>query len=105
MKWILASFLFSVFAWAEVPEHLYLKEAPPVQLPNSAKYMVYLETSENPVGKRSPRPFWIEHFEIPLASLQEDIGAKMDPRVRASMIFENAEGVKMVRWILNPEDT
>ncbi len=105
MKSIILSLFFSVLAWAEVPEHLYLKEAPPVQLPNSARYMVYLETSENPVGKRSPRPFWIEHLEIPLASLQEDIGLKMDPRVRESMIFENAEGVKMVRWILNPEDS
>lgn len=105
MKILILSLLLSVFAWAEVPEHLYLKEAPPVELPNSAKYLVYLETSENPVGKRSPRPFWIEHFEIPLAALQEDIGAKMDPKIRASMIFENADGVKMVRWILNPEDT
>lgn len=105
MKTLVLSLLISVFAWAEVPEHLYLKETPPVQLPNSARYLVYLETSENPVGKRSPRPFWIEHFEIPLASLKEDIGAKMDPKIRDSMIFENAEGVKMVRWILNPEDT
>ncbi|MCC2677824.1 MAG: hypothetical protein K0R29_400 [Pseudobdellovibrio sp.] len=105
MKTLILSLLFSVLAWAEVPEHLYLKEAPPIQLPNSARYMVYLETSENPVGKRSPRPFWIEHLEIPLASLQEDIGAKMAPEIRESMIFQNAEGVKMVRWILNPEDT
>lgn len=105
MKTFIFTLLISLLAWAEVPEHLYLKHAPPVQLPNSARYLVYLETSENPVGKRSPRPFWIEHLEIPLASLQEDIGEKMNPKVRQSMIFENAEGVKMVRWILNPEDT
>lgn len=107
MKWSLLffSFLFSVLTWAEVPERLYLNTAPPVALPNSARYMVYLETSENPVGRRSPRPFWIEHLEIPLRYLQEDKGERLDRRVHESMLFTNDQGEKTVRWILNPEDT
>ena len=97
--------LFAIGVLAEVPEHLYLKTAPPVQLPNAARYMVYLETNANPVGVRSAKPFWIEHLEIPLTFLEQDKGFKLNKLVYDSMVFTNANGEKIVRWILNPEDT
>lgn len=102
-------FLFLVFiaaqALANVPEELYLKTTPPVQLPMAARYMVYLENKQNPAGTKSEKPFWIEHIEIPLSYIQEDAGKGLNQQIHESLLFTNSEGVKMVRWILNPEDT
>ena len=97
--------IFSICAWAQVPEELYLKSTPPVQLPMAAKYMVYLENKQNPAADKSEKPFWIEHIEIPLSYLQEDAGKGLNQQIHESLLFTNSEGIKMVRWILNPEDT
>lgn len=90
--------------FADVPERLLLKDAPPVELPVSATVMVKMETEANPAQVRSPHPFWMEYFEIPLTALEQDAGLGLDPKIQQSMVFEK-HGMPHVRWLLNPEDT
>lgn len=66
--------------------------------------LVQFETRANAAGARSAEKVAIEHYEIPLKSLEKDIADRIPPNVRDSLIFEK-NGEKHVRWIINPEDT
>lgn len=66
--------------------------------------LVRFETRGNAVASRSDAMIPIEHYEIPLESLESDISMRIPIDVRDSLIFEKA-GKKYVRWLINPEDT
>lgn len=104
LRFLVLIVLFCATARAEVPESMYLQGPPPVVLPPAARQLIEWETQSNAAAQRSPRPFWIEHLEIPLDALDADISKQIDSRVQHSLIFEKG-GKKFVRWILNPEDT
>lgn len=70
----------------------------------SAEYLVHYETKANAVSTRDKNPIPMPHFEIPLSLLEIDFAKRLSPEIRDQLIFEK-EGVSMVRWILNPEDT
>ena len=89
---------------AQIPSNLTMDLAPPRSLPYSAKLYVDMETKFNPNSVRDNRPFWIEHLEIPIELLEEDVGRGLDAGVHNSLVFSK-EGKKYLSWILNPEDT
>ncbi len=62
------------------------------------------ETTANGAGERSAELFDLEHYEIPLRYLSQDLAEGLDPRIRDSLIFEK-DGEAYVRWVVNPEDT
>ena len=66
--------------------------------------LVLFETSANAVSIRSSKAIPMPHFEIPLSLLEVDFAERFSPKIRDQLIFE-VDGVKMVRWVLNPEDT
>jgi hypothetical protein len=66
--------------------------------------LVRFETKGNAVANRSDAMIQIEHYEIPLDSLESDISKRIPADVRDSLIFEKG-GKKYVRWLINPEDT
>ncbi len=69
-----------------------------------AKYLVHYETKANAVSNRDNSPIPMPHFEIPLNLLELDFADRLSAKIRDQLVFE-VDGVKMVRWILNPEDT
>jgi len=66
--------------------------------------LVQFETKSNAVSTRSNELIAIEHFEIPMDQLEQDISSRIPQDVRDSLIFERG-GKKYVRWLINPEDT
>lgn len=91
-------------AFTQVPDHAWIQGEPPVQLTRQARLFVEAETQFNPLEKRSMKPFWIPHLEIPVQFVTEDKGLGLDPKILESMTFE-ADGVRYVRWVMNPEDS
>ena len=71
---------------------------------HNAHQLVRWETKANAVSNRSDELIRIEHYEIPLRLLQQDIDATLDSTMKESLIFEK-DGEKFVRWVINPEDT
>lgn len=66
--------------------------------------LVTFETKANAVASRSNQKIILEHFEIPLELVEANVALRAPPQFVQSMIFEK-NGKKLVRWILNPEDT
>lgn len=73
-------------------------------LTDSAQKLVRFETKANAVSTRDDAPTEMPHYEIPLSMLELDFADRFSPDIVKHLIFEK-NGVKMVRWILNPEDT
>lgn len=99
-----ALLLVPTLLFAQVPERLLIKGEPAVKLSRAAQVLVDAETKSNMVVTRSNAPFRVEHIEIPLSLLGELRAQELDPKIRESMVFKK-DGVDMVRWVLNPEDT
>jgi len=70
----------------------------------SVRRLVDMETLRNATASRSNKPIPLEHYEIPLKIIKQDISERMPPKVRDALIFTK-DGEEYVRWILNPEDT
>lgn len=73
-------------------------------IPENAHQLVTWETKANGVSTRSNEVIRVDHYEIPLKLLQQDIDKTLDPNMKNSLIFEK-NGEKYVRWVINPEDT
>ncbi len=70
----------------------------------SAKLLINYETQANGAGIRSNQLVSIPHFEIPLNMVARDVTESFEKDFAKHMIFVR-DGVRYVRWILNPEDT
>ncbi|GIL17311.1 MAG: hypothetical protein BroJett040_10620 [Oligoflexia bacterium] len=70
----------------------------------NAKALVFFETRSNAAAIRSNESLMIPHFEIPLDLLEVNFADRFSENIQKHLIFER-DGVKFVRWILNPEDT
>ncbi len=70
----------------------------------NAHQLVTWETKANAVSTRSNQLIRLEHYEIPMRLLQQDIEETLDSQMKDSLIFEK-NGEKYVRWVINPEDT
>jgi hypothetical protein len=70
----------------------------------NAQQLVTWETKANAVSTRSNQVIRLEHYEIPLRLLQQDVEETLDQNMKDSLIFEK-NGEKYVRWVINPEDT
>lgn len=66
--------------------------------------LVNFETKANAVALRNNEKQIIHHYEIPLELLEADIAKNADPNYLKALTFTR-DGVKYVRWVLNPEDT
>ena len=66
--------------------------------------LVDYETRSNAVARRSNDQVQIEHYEIPLELVGQDIADRMDPNIKKALIFKK-NGTDYVRWVINPEDT
>ena len=73
-------------------------------LSETVAQLIEWETQGNAVSERSPAPFAVQHYEVPLSMLEQDFAKNLDPRVRKSLIFTK-NGEDYVRWVINPEDT
>jgi hypothetical protein len=71
--------------------------------PEVRRYLHY-ETQANAAAKRSTEMVEIKHFEIPMSVVDTDISNRFPKEVMDSLVFEK-NGVKTLRWIINPEDT
>ncbi len=76
----------------------------PTEIDPAVKALVKYETEGNAVSRRSSAKVAIEHYEIPLEALETDVASRIPADIRDSLIFEK-DGKKVVRWIINPEDT
>lgn len=68
------------------------------------KTLVDMETKANAVAVRSNEAVKIEHFEIPLRLVEQDVMKSYPKDIIASLIFEK-NGEPHIRWMINPEDT
>lgn len=66
--------------------------------------LVNFETKANAVALRSNEKQIISHYEIPLELLEADVAKNVDPHYLKALTFVR-DGVRYVRWVLNPEDT
>lgn len=71
---------------------------------NSAHQLVTWETEANAVSLRSNDLIRLEHYEIPLRLLQQDMDEVLDEEIKSSLIFTK-NGEKYIRWMINPEDS
>lgn len=71
---------------------------------NSAHQLVTWETEANAVSLRSNDVIRLEHYEIPLRLLKQDIDEALDENIKSSLIFTK-NGEKYIRWMINPEDS
>lgn len=67
--------------------------------------LVDFETKSNAVAKRSNDAVRIENYEIPLRLLERDISFERLPHAAQNALIFSKNGEKMVRWLINPEDT
>ncbi len=70
----------------------------------NAKKLIDFETQSNAVAQRDNNAMLMPHFEIPLSMLETDFAERLSPLIRKQLVFTKNKQ-KMVRWILNPEDT
>lgn len=61
------------------------------------------ESASSSSALRTTAPIPIEDYEIPLDLLQADIADRIPPELMHSLVFEK-NGIKYVRWLINPED-
>lgn len=73
-------------------------------LSEAARKLVEFETQSNAVSKRSKNAIAIEHFEIPLESVEMLFSVYSDREALQSLTFTK-NGKTYVRWLINPEDT
>jgi hypothetical protein len=66
--------------------------------------LVTLETKSNAVTTRSDKATHVYHYDIPLDLVQADIAKRAPEKFVQSLVHEE-NGVKYLRWIINPEDT
>lgn len=66
--------------------------------------LIEFETEANAVSTRSKDMVKLPHVDIPLKYLISDFAKRTDFRISKSLLFKK-DGIQMVRWILNPEDT
>lgn len=66
--------------------------------------LVTLETKANAVTTRSDQAVSVYHYDIPVSLIQADIAERAPEKFVDSLIHEE-NGVKYLRWIINPEDT
>ncbi|MBC7538394.1 MAG: hypothetical protein H7281_06210 [Bacteriovorax sp.] len=71
---------------------------------NNTKQLVTWETKANAVSNRSNEVIRVEHYEIPLRLLEQDIDESLDSEVKKSLIFTK-NGEQYLRWLINPEDS
>lgn len=72
----------------------------------SVEELVDFETKSNAVADRSNEKVRIQNYEIPLRLLEQDISmARLPHAAWNAVTFTNKKGEKMVRWLINPEDT
>ncbi len=70
--------------------------------PGVARLVEY-ETQANAIAPRSGKRQAIEHYEIPLSIVEQDVAERFPAEIRSALIFER-EGQRYIRWIINPED-
>ncbi len=71
---------------------------------NNAQQLVNWETEANAVSLRSNDIIRLEHYEIPLRLLKQDIDDGLSEDIKSSLIFTK-NGEKYIRWMINPEDS
>lgn len=71
--------------------------------PNVEKFVEY-ETRANAVAVRSNAKVAMPHYEIPLEWITPLISTRVPLDVYKSLVFKK-NGIKMIRWVINPEDT
>ncbi len=75
---------------------------------NSAVILLHeLETKANPLvdPKKQhayPNIIRLPHVEFPLSWVQKDISSSIDSRILESIVFRDANGTEMIRWVLAP---
>jgi hypothetical protein len=74
------------------------------ELPQNVEELVDYETRANAASKRSNQPVKIEHYEIPYELVEKEISERTPKDVLDSLVFERS-GKKLLRWVINPEDT
>ena len=68
------------------------------------KKLIEFETQANEISVRSMDMIKVPHVEIPLKYIELDFAKYADKRLTQALIIEK-NGEKLVRWILNTEDT
>ncbi|MCO5143252.1 MAG: hypothetical protein M9962_09210 [Oligoflexia bacterium] len=81
-----------------------LVSLPSFALTPEVQDLVRNETKSNAVSTRSDKAIAIEHFEIPLKLVENDISKRMPEEAAKALVFEK-NGELHVRWIINPEDS
>ncbi len=66
--------------------------------------LVHFETQANGSTVRNKKGIDIYHYEIPLEYVQTDFASTLKNEIKDQLIFE-INGLKYVRWVINPEDT
>ncbi len=97
---------YSIFASLILSASLVLADSASKLMPltPSFRMMQTTETQANGVAVRSNLPVAIEHYEIPLKMIQADLSKSMSKDIYDALVFER-DGRKLIRWVINPEDT
>jgi hypothetical protein len=74
------------------------------ELSLNVETLVDYETRANAASQRSNQPVKIEHYEIPYELVEKEISERTPKDVLDSLVFEK-NGEKLIRWVINPEDT
>lgn len=92
---------FAQFGFAQV-----IWENPPITLPSNVQEWLNLEVKVNPgsSSSRTGQPIRLEHIDVPIELLSENVGLDLRKEILESLVFEKNRK-KYVRWIFNPEDT